>query len=405
MLDTGCWTLDSRNPVSSIQYPVQVPFTIETVSESSATDQQLLDALHLNLVDGIGPRLQQLLVSRFGSPAAVLAAGAQELCRVNGIGAKLAAAITQHCGRDDAEREFAECRKLDVKLILRDAAGYPPMLAEICDAPQVLYCRGRLESQDQLAVAIVGGRRCTTYGRQQAERLAGGLSRAGMTIVSGLARGIDAAAHRGALSAGGRTIAVTATGLASIYPPEHDQLADEIAGQGAILTESPLDRKAIPGLFPQRNRLISGLSLGVIIVEASQKSGALHTARHAMEQGREVFALPGRVDNLANTGCHNLIRDGVTLIRGVDDVLDELGPLMRPVSIDKHEEVHRPRELTLNEQERHVLNLIDSEPSHIDEVLRTTNLESSRVLATLTVLEMKRMIRRLPGGYLVRATN
>ena len=166
-----------------------------------------------------------------------------------------------------------------------------------------------------------------------------------------------------------------------------------------------LGRRPIPGLFPQRNRLISGLSLGVIVVEASQKSGALHTARHAMEQGREVFALPGRIDNLANTGCHNLIRDGVTLIRGVDDVLDELGPLMHPVSIDKREEVHSPRELTLNEQERHVLNLMDGEPKHIDEVLRTTNLESSRVLATLTVLEMKRMIRRLPGGYFVRATN
>lgn len=161
--------------------------------ETSATDQQLLDALRLNLTDGVGPRLQQLLVSRFGSPAAVLSAGEQELSRVNGIGSKLAAAITQQHDNDSAERELADCRKLDVHLILRDAAGYPPMLTEICDAPQVLYCRGQLEPSDQLAVAIVGGRRCTTYGRQQAERLAGGLSRAGMTIVSGLAREIDAA--------------------------------------------------------------------------------------------------------------------------------------------------------------------------------------------------------------------
>lgn len=378
---------------------------METVSESSAADGALLEALRLNLVAGIGPRLQQLLVGRFGSPTGVFAAGVDEIRRIDGIGPKLAEELLDERYRTEAQRELSRCRQMGVDLVLPEADGYPRMLAEICDAPQVLYCRGELKAQDQLAVAIVGSRRCTLYGRQQAERLAGALTRAGITIVSGLARGIDAAAHRGALNAGGRTIAVAATGLAKVYPPEHEELAEEIIRQGALISESPLERDPVPGLFPQRNRLVSGVSLGVIVVEASQKSGALHTARHAMEQGREVFALPGRIDSLASVGCHNLIRDGATLIRGVDDVLDDLGPLVSPVKTDVGEAVHTPRELTLNEQERHVLNLLGSEPSHVDQLLSTTNLDSSRVLATLTVLEMKRMIRRLPGGYLVRAAN
>ncbi len=373
--------------------------------ESSATERQLLDALRLNLVPGIGPRLQQLLMARFDSPAGVFAASSSELSAVDGIGPKLLSAIAEARRSDEAERELARCRELGVEMLHLGSPGYPPMLAEICDAPNVLYCRGDIIEQDQLAVAIVGSRRCTLYGRQQAERLAGALARAGMTVVSGLARGIDAAAHRGALNAGGRTIAVAATGLAQVYPPEHVELADEVSRQGAIVTESPLHREPIPGLFPQRNRLISGLSLGVIVIEASQKSGSLHTARHAMEQGREVFALPGRIDSLASIGSHNLIRDGATLIRGVEDVLDELGPLTRPVRTGVSEDVRTPRELTLNDQERHVVNLISSEPSHLDEVMRNTNLDPSRVLATLTVLEMKQLVRRLPGGYLVRASH
>ena len=373
--------------------------------ESAETERQLLDALRLNLVPGIGPRLQQLLVARFDSPAGVFAASSSELSAVDGIGPKLLSTISEARHSDDAERELARCRELGVEMLHLDSPDYPPMLAEICDAPNVLYCRGDIVEQDQLAVAIVGSRRCTLYGRQQAERLAGALARAGMTVVSGLARGIDAAAHRGALNAGGRTIAVAATGLAQVYPPEHVELADEVSRQGAIVTESPLHREPIPGLFPQRNRLISGLSLGVIVIEASQKSGSLHTARHAMEQGREVFALPGRIDSLASIGSNNLIRDGATLIRGVEDVLDELGPLTRPVQTGVSEEVRTPRELTLNDQERHVINLIGSEPSHLDEVMRNTNLDPSRVLATLTVLEMKKLVRRLPGGYLVRASH
>ena len=292
---------------------------------------------------------------------------------------------------------------MGISLLLRDADGYPAGLREICDAPPVLSMLGTYEPRDELAVAIVGSRQCTVYGRQQAEKLAGSLARAGITIISGLARGIDGCAHRGALQAGGRTIAVCATGLGEVYPPEHADLAQEIARNGCLVSESPLRRGTMKGIFPQRNRLISGLSLGVIVVEATRTSGSLHTARHAMEQGREVFAVPGRIDSLASVGCHDLLRDGATLVRGVEDILESLGPLVKPVQAQPGETVHTPRELNLNEVEKEVLNLVREDAQHLDEIVRNCSLEPSRVIATLTILEMKRLVRRLPGSLLIRA--
>ncbi len=372
------------------------------MSDSFPTDQELIDALRLSMIPGIGPLLQRALLDRFGSPAAALAAGFDQLRHVPGFGPKLARAIDERRGPEAAEEEHRRCQNAGIRLLLRETTGYPRLLNEICDAPNILYCRGTLQTPDELAIAIVGARRCTLYGRQQAERFARGLAQAGMTVVSGMARGIDAAAHRGALDAGGRTIAVSATGLAFVYPPEHRDLAAEIAEHGAVVTEFPLKQQALPGLFPQRNRLISGFSTGVIIVEASKKSGALHTARHAMEQGREVFAVPGRVDSEFSAGCLSLIRDGATLIRDFNDVLEELGPLVEPVKRGENDEVRSPRELTLTGQERDILNLVSNDPQHIDEIVHTAGIETSRVMATLTVLEVKRMVRRLPGGYLVR---
>lgn len=375
------------------------------MSQSSVDEQRLLDALRLTLVPGIGPRTQAALSESFGSASGTLAASRNELLEVAGVGKKLADAIIKAGMSDEAGQELCRCRDAGIQTFLLDQDAYPAMLREICDPPGILYCRGTLEPQDALAVALVGSRRCTLYGRQQAERLAGSLARAGMTVVSGLARGIDAVAHRAALAAEGRTIAVAATGLAQIYPPEHGPLAEEITQQGAVVTEFRLDQQPIAGLFPQRNRIISGMSLGVIVVEASRRSGALHTARHAMEQGREVFAVPGRIDSLASEGCHDLIRDGATLVRDIDDVLVELGPLIKPVQQNENSQVHSPRELTLNHQERLVLEHVSTEGSQIDQVLRETDLEPPRVLSTLTVLEMKRLVRRLPGGLLVRVTN
>jgi DNA processing protein len=368
-------------------------------------DPSLLAALRLSLVDGVGPRTRQALLEQFASPAAVFQAPHDELLAVDGVGPKIAAAIVAAAHSQEADHEFARCRELGIDLIAFDDPAYAPALARICDPPGVLYCRGRLEPRDELAVAIVGSRRCTTYGRQQAERLAGALARAGLTIVSGLARGIDAAAHRGALEAGGRTIAVLGTGLARIYPPEHSELAAAIARQGAVISEVSLETAALPGLFPQRNRIIAGLSLGVVVIEASRNSGALHTVRHALEQGRDVFAVPGRIDSLASEGCHDLIRDGVVLARHADDILQGLGPLAAPVMAGGVDgSVHTARELLLDDQERRLLNLVTIDPIHVDLILRDASIEASRALATLTVLEMRRLIRRLPGSQYCRVT-
>ena len=270
------------------------------------------------------------------------------------------------------------------------------------DPPLVLFQKGQYLPQDRLAVAIVGSRQCTLYGRQTAEKLARSLAMAGVTIVSGMARGIDAAAHRGALEVGGRTIAVWGTGLAETYPPEHVGLAEEISKHGALFTESPADRGPSRGIFPQRNRIISAISLGVILVEAGRTSGSLHTARHALEQGRDVFAVPGRIDSLTSQGCHDLIRDGVPLIRGADDVLQVLGPMTSPTVSASGAAVHTPRELTLSDFERSLLNLVTLDQRHQDEIIRESGLEASQVVSTLLVLEMRRLIRRLPGGYFAR---
>jgi len=365
-------------------------------------DPELLAAVRLNLIPGIGPRTQQTLLARFGQATEVFAASRSELLELDGIGPKLTQAIQLARESSAAETEWRRCQKLGIDLLVRGRDNYPRALLNICDPPGVLSCRGTWEPRDDLAVAIVGSRRCTLYGRQQAEKLAGALARAGITVVSGLARGIDASAHQGALAAGGRTVAVLGTGLGNIYPPEHVELAERVTRQGAVMSEMPLDQAPVPGLFPQRNRIISGLSLAVVVVEASRNSGALHTVRHALEQGRDVMAVPGRVDSLASEGCHDMIRDGAMLVRNVDDVLQALGPLVAPVMLPGEEQVRSPRELTLDPQERTILNLVSVEPTHVDEILRAAGLEPSRVLATLTVLEMKRFVRRSPGGHFSR---
>jgi DNA processing protein len=378
-------------------------------------DIEILHAMRLHLVPGIGPRTTQTLLEAFGSPAEVLRASEAALLSVEGIGPKLAKAILAARTSNDADVELQRCREIGASVAARGMSGYPALLAQIPDAPAVLYSRGPLLPQDEIAVAIVGSRRCTYYGISQAEKFAGGLARAGVTVISGLAKGIDAAAHRAALAAGGRTLAVTATGLETVYPPEHAELAGQVVASGAILTEFRLSQKPLAGLFPQRNRVISGLSLAVIVVEASRKSGALHTARHATEQNRDVFAVPGRIDSAASDGCHDLIRDGAALVRGVDDVLEALGPLLRPVVLATDQnaerasppgkparEIRSVAELSLNDQERCVLDRVTGEPRPVDAILASAGLDPPRVLATLTVLEMKRLVRRLPGNLVVR---
>ena len=371
-------------------------------TELELADAELHDWLCLSLVTGVGPRILQALLERFESPAAILDAPLSQLREVPGVGSKISNAIGAARDQLDVESELALCRGNEIDILTTRDATYPRLLREIVDPPATLFVQGELKPADAVAIAIVGSRHATRYGIAQAERLAGGLARAGVTIISGLARGIDATAQQATLQAGGRTLAVLGGGLLNIYPPEHKELADDIRHQGAVLSEMPPRFVPTSNSFPQRNRIISGLALGTVVVEAAERSGALITARHAMEQGREVFAVPGRIDSRASRGCHALIRDGAKLVESVDDILEELGPLVEPSADDDGAIIRHPAELMLNETEKTVLQAIDSEATSIDAIVQSTRLPVQRVLSTLSVLEMKRLIVRISGNQVAR---
>ena len=363
-------------------------------------DEQRSDWLALALVSGLGPELLRRLLAAVGDARAVLECPPRQLQAVPGIGYKLAEAIAAARDQDVFRREWQVCREQGLAVMA--LPELPPLLREIPDPPTVLFCRGQLLAADELAVAIVGARHATTYGRRQAERLGRGLAAAGLTVVSGLARGIDAAAHRAALAAGGRTVAVMANGVTDIYPPEHLELAREIADQGAVVSECPSVARPLKGMFPRRNRLITGLSLGVVVVEAALRSGALISARHAADQGREVFAVPGSVQSRMSRGCHRLLREGATLVETVDDVIEELGVLVRETIDRQGYAVRTAAELQLNPQEREVLEALPDEPIVVDQLMQSLDLPVPRVLATLSALESRGMIRRISGQWIAR---
>lgn len=367
----------------------------------SSVSAALRAEVRLALTPGVGPRTRRLLIERFGDAEAVFDAAPSDLQLVNGVGPKIAKAIVA-ARHVDVDAEIEVCRQNGITVLTETDPRYPRSLHEIPDPPGVLFLRGELLPTDALAVAIVGSRHATAYGLAQAERLSAGLARAGLTIVSGLARGIDGAAHRAALAAGGRTIAILGGGLLRMYPPEHAPLAEEVAQAGAVISEAPPQVAPMGGAFPQRNRIITGMSLGTIVVEASDRSGALISARHAMEQGREVFAVPGRVDNRMARGCHRLIRDGARLVETVDDVLEELGPLVAPTMRETGEEVRHPAELQLNEIEQQVLQNIDGDATTIDTIIARSGLPTHQVLSTISVLEVRRVIRRISGSSVAR---
>jgi DNA processing protein len=376
----------------------------QTAPENDSLDDKSAE-LMLALTPGIGPRLRKKLLDNFGSAAAVISAAASDLRAVPGIGQKLSRSIVAARQELNLDATLRDCRENAVTIIAEPDANYPASIRNIPDPPGVLFVRGEIKPSDGIAVAIVGTRHATQYGLAQAERLAAGLARCGYTIVSGLARGIDAAAHRGALKAGGRTLAVLGSGVLNIYPPENESLANEITQHGALISENPPRSPPLSGAFPQRNRIVTGLSLGVVVVEAADRSGALISARHAMEQDRIVFAVPGRVDSRTSRGCHRLIRDGAKLVETVDDVLEELGPLATPTPVAGDEAaapIRHPGELNLNEPEKAVLAAIDDEPILIDNIVAASGLPVQNVLSTLSVLEMRRLIRRLGGGRVMR---
>jgi len=383
----------------------------EPASPARPSDESLLAHVRLASVPGVGGLARKRLLARFGTPQAVFAAGPQELADVDRIGARLVQAIQRTAESRIAEETIDLCHRRDVAMLLEGAAGYPRLLAQIDDPPGVLFVRGHLDPCDALAVAVVGARHATAYGRRVAGQLAGALARAGYTVVSGLARGIDQAAHRGAIEAGGRTIAVLGSGVLCVYPPEHTDLAVEVTRHGAVISEAPPLGAPVPGAFPSRNRIVSGLSLGTVVVEAAERSGALITARLAGEQGREVFAVPGPIDSRMSRGCHCLIRDGAKLVESIDDILEELGPLFEPSVAADGREIHAPAELRLDEVERTVLAAVDSRLAAagdgtgsvaVDDLVADGDLAVSRVLAAIGALEMRRLVRRLPGNRLAR---
>ncbi len=359
-------------------------------------------ALCLKLVAGIGPVVYADLIAAFGSPANVLNAAPAQLHEVPGVGAKLVHAIVTARETIDVQQQLAVCHRQGIQILERGSDQYPERLSEIYDPPTILFCQGKILPADSISVAIVGTRHASHYGTKTAGQLARGLSMAGVTIVSGLARGIDAAAHRGALESGGRTIAVLGGGHLKMYPAEHSDLAKQICEQGAVVSESLPECPPKSGSFPRRNRIVTGLSLGVIVVEAADRSGALISARLAMEQGREVFAVPGRIDNRNSRGCHRLIRDGAKLVESVDDVLEELGPMATPAQVDDETTIRFPAELKLTEQESKVLNAITEEVTQFDVIVAQTGLPPARVLSTISILEMRRLVRRVSGTTMVR---
>jgi DNA processing protein len=366
------------------------------------------DWIALSLVPGIGRRTAVLLADRFDSPASCFDATRASL-ESAGLKRESIDAFKSDEPRDRADRELEGLAALGGKVLVLSDPDYPALLRETFDPPIVVYYLGDLPAALlRPAVAVVGSRRCSTYGRNASEMLGRELAQRGVTVVSGLARGIDAAAHRGALEGWGLTIGVMGTGLDSVYPKENRKLADNIAKHGALLTEFPLGTPPLSQNFPFRNRVLSGLSLGVVVVEAAERSGSLITARMAYEQGRDVFAIPGNITSSKSFGPNYLIKDGAKLVQTWQDVVEEFPIEVRAriLSIDKNENKSEQiviEEAALSDVERKVLGMIKSDqPVHIDQLIQASKLSSSELMGALLKLEMLDRIRQLPGKSFVR---
>ena len=361
--------------------------------------------LALKAVPGIGDVLCKRAIERFGSPAAAMKADPSEWMTIEGIGSKVAQSLRTYRPDDTAiARELDRVDELEYDLIGLTDPRYPVLLRMIPDPPPYLYLKGDLRPEDNRAVAIVGARRASGYGRAVTEQLSRELAVRGFTIVSGMARGIDGWAHRAALEAPGRTIAVLGSGLDILYPREHDELREAISRQGAVLSDYPLGTPPDPVNFPKRNRVISGLSLGVVVVEAAARSGSLITARLALDQGREVFAVPGPIGTKTSIGTHALIKQGAKLVEGVEDILDELLPqLEAPADATPARDLSgKPRRPSLLPDERIVYECLSAEPRHIDELTAALRLPPAKTAGVLLQLELKGAVRQLAGNLFIR---
>ena len=399
---------------------------------------ETISLIHLNMIQGVGLKTVQLLRDVFGSAARTLQATPDELEKINQLSPAMHDLLKRKPTQYPIERELELIHEYDCQVLTLYDDAYPQYLKEIDTPPLVLYIRGKLTPEDSLSVSVVGSRDAKDYGRKVSYRLSYQLAQRGLTIVSGLARGIDTSAHRGALEAGGRTIAVMGSGLSFIYPAANSDLAEKITASGALISEFPMGVKPKPRNFPRRNRIISGLTLGTVVVEASNRSGALITARLAGEQGREVFAVPGEIFSELSTGTHKLINNGAKLINTVDDLLNELPPYAlnriqsdeqtsqmpgvgtessqespveksdpKPAAIQPPTEVQQPIQSApppgLTPDERTIFNAIEAPSSHIDTIVRTTQLPIGQVSSILLMLELKGIIQQLPGKQFAKA--
>ncbi|MFH1355260.1 MAG: DNA-processing protein DprA [Candidatus Omnitrophota bacterium] len=347
----------------------------------------------LNLVGEIGSARLKKLLDYFGKPENILQAPRSKLTAVFGIAEGIASKI-KALKKEELKRELKLAKERKIKIITYEDRDYPENLKNVPDPPVVLYFKGNLHQDDNFSIGIVGSRLASLYGLKSAERFAVDLANYGFTIISGMARGIDTYAHKGALKAGGRTIAVMGSGFNRIYPPENKDLADKIAGSGVVISEFPMNMEPLRQNFPRRNRIISGLSLGVLVVEAARNSGALITADCALEQGRDVFALPGKVDSNNSFGTNSLIQQGAKLVSSANDIREEFDRLL----INRLGIINRIKDIDFKDQdERRLHGLISSGAFAIDELVEQTNIEVERLSVILLRLELKRLIKVLPG--------
>ena len=348
----------------------------------------------LRFVFGIGNINYKNLINHFGSPEKALQATADELEQVEGITSRAIESIRNFKPGTEIEHEIELIGKTSVTIITLNDPSYPENLRNIYDPPPFLYVKGGITKNDDNAIAVVGSRNASEYGISATERISRELARSGLTIVSGMARGIDSTAHYGALSVNGRTIAVLGSGIDVVYPPENRKLYETIAEHGAVISELPIGTEPNAYNFPARNRIISGLSLGVLVVEASLKSGSLITARLALEQGRDVFAVPGNVHSYKSKGTHRLLKEGAKLVESAQDIRDEI----RVNASEAGEAEKQPEAaIDLNPDSRSVYQLLHEEPVHIDELITQTGFASSQVSAILLDLELDGLIKQLPG--------
>jgi DNA processing protein len=357
--------------------------------------------LALNLLPGIGPVRVRRLLEVFGSPERILSAKVNEIAAVHGFGRDLAGTIAGWESTIDLSRELRRIQETELTLLTQEDDLYPSLLKEIHAPPLVLYVWGKLTDRDRHAIGVVGSRQATHYGLNCAKKMSFQIAYAGYTVVSGLARGIDTAAHEGALASKGRTVAVIGAGMAQLYPPENQALAERIASQGAVVTEFPVDYPPDKQSFPLRNRIVAGWSTGLLVVEAPLRSGSLITAGQALEMGRTVYAVPGNIDKPTSAGCNKLIQQGAKLVMDGGEILDDLMVLFPTAPVAPKTEAPALT-VALSPDEEKVFAALGTDQTHIDEISVRSGLAAHLVSSTLMRLEMKRLVRPLPGMCYVK---